>query len=109
MNIAENMVRLQQQLIERRARPQTIAMLDRYITLAENVGGNEYASQLRVLQRLMRAPEAIKDTAIYNDLAGLEEQLEGVREQNAREREALDARPLTKPKKYYKEQKNRKK
>lgn len=109
MNIAENMVRLQQQLIERRAKPQTIAMLDRYITLAQQVGGNEYASQLRVLQRLMRAPEAAKDTSIYNDLAGLEEQLEGVRDQNAREREALEARPIPKTKKYYKEHKNRKK
>jgi hypothetical protein len=108
VNIAENMVRLQQKLIERRAKPQTVAMLDRYITLAERVGGNEYSTQLRVLQRLMRSPEAIKDTAIYNDLAGLEEELEEVREQNAREREALEARPLPKTKKYYKQQKNRK-
>ncbi|MDP9383036.1 MAG: hypothetical protein M3Q29_23440 [Chloroflexota bacterium] len=108
MNIAENMVRLQQRLIERRAKPQTVAMLDRYITLAQQMGGNEYTSQLRVLQRLMRAPEAAKDTTIYNDLVGLEEELEGVREQNAREREAFESRPIPKPKKFYKERDRKK-
>jgi hypothetical protein len=108
MNIAENMIRLQQRLIERRAKPQTVAMLDRYISLAEQMGGNEYTSQLRVLQRLMRAPEAAKDTSIYNDLVGLEEELEGIREQNAREREAFEARPIPKTKKYYKQRDQRK-
>ena len=107
MNIAENMVRLQQRLIERRAKPQTMAMLDKYINLAQQVGGNEHTSQLRVLHRLMRSPEASTDTSIYNDLAGLEEELEGIREEHAREREALDARPLPKLKKYYKQQRER--
>lgn len=108
MNIAENMIRLQQKLIERRARPQTVAMLDRYISLAEQVGGNEHSTELRVLQRLMRAPEAAKDTGIYNDLVGLEEELEGVRERQQREREAMEARPVPKLKKYYKQQKEHK-
>ncbi len=107
MNISESMVRLQRQLIDRRARPQTIAMLDKYISLAERVGGNEHSSPLRVLQRLMKSPEASRDTGIYNDLAGLEEELEAQREGNAREREALEARPLPKPKKYYKQQHDR--
>ena len=103
MNVAENMVRIQQRMIERRAKPQTVAMLDRYITLAERMGGNEHVSQLKVLQRLMRAPEAASDTAIYNDLVGLEEELQVARDEREREREALDARPIPKTKKYYKE------
>lgn len=107
MNIAETMVRLQQQLIDRRARPQTIQMLDKYITLAERAGGNEHSSQLRVLHRLMRTPEAAQDTSVYNDLAGIEEELEVYREEQAREREALEARPTPKFKKYYKQQKER--
>ncbi len=108
MNIAENLVRIQQRLIEKRARPQTVAMLDRYITLAEQASGSEHTSQLRVLHRLLRSPEASQDTAIYNDLVGLEEELEAYREEAAREREALEARPLPKTKKYYKQQRNRK-
>lgn len=108
MNIAENMIRLRQKLNERAARPQTIAMVDRYISLAEQVGGSEHSTELRVLQRLMRAPEASRDTGIYNDLAGLEEELEGVRERLQREREAVEARPIPKLKKYYKQQKERK-
>ena len=103
MNIADSMARLQGRLIERRAQPRTIQMLDKYILIAQQAGGSEHTSELRVLQRLMRAPEAAKDTAIYNDLAGVEEVLEGVREQNQREREILDARPIPKPKKFYKE------
>ena len=107
MNIAENMVRLRQQLQERKASPRTLAMVDKYISLAEKVGGSEHTSQLRVLQRLLRAPESSSDTAIYNDLVGLEEELEAVRDENAREREALDARPMPKLKKFYKQQKER--
>lgn len=107
MNIADNMTRIQQRLIERKAKPPTLAMLDRYITLAERAGGAEHSSQLRVLHRLMRTPEAARDTTIYNDLAGLEEELEVVREENAKEREALESRPVPKLKKYYKEQKQR--
>ncbi len=108
LNIAENMTRLQEQLVSRHAKPQTLAMVDKYITLAQRMGGNEHTSQLRVLQRLMRAPEAAKDTTIYNDLAGLEEVLDGIRAENAREREALENRPIPKTKKFYKEQKARK-
>ncbi len=108
MNIAENMTRLQEQLVSRQAKPQTIAMVDKYLSLAQRMGGNEHTSQLRVLQRLMRAPEAAKDTTIYNDLAGLEEVLDGIREVNAREREAMENRPISKTKKFYKEQKARK-
>ena len=107
MNISENMARLQQRLIERKAKPQTIAMIDKYITLAQQVGGNEHTSQLRVLHRLMRSPEASRDTTIYNDLVGLEEELEGIRAEQAREREALEARPMPKLKKFYKQQKER--
>lgn len=108
MNIAENIVRLQERLVERKASTQTIRMLDRYRSLAEQAGGNEHSSQLRVLHRLMRSPEATRDTSIYNDLAGLEEELEVAREEIVREKEALEARPMPKLKKYYKQQKNRK-
>lgn len=107
MNIAENMVRLQRRLIERGARPQTVRMLDKYITLAERAGGSEHSTGLRVLQRLMRAPEATQDTAVYNDLVGLEEELEGAREQSQRERELLESKPLPKLKKYYKQHKDK--
>ena len=106
MNVVDNMIRLQQRLIERRAKPQTVAMLDQYITLAQRVGGNEHTSQLKVLHRLMRTPEANRDTAIYNDLAGIEEELESARDELAREREAIEARPMPKLHKYYKNRKD---
>ena len=104
MNIAENMGRLRDQLRHRGAKPQTIAMVDKYLALAQRVGGSEHSTGLKVLQRLMRAPEAAADTAIYNDLVGLEEELEAVRQENQREREAIEARPIPKPKKFYKQQ-----
>ena len=106
MNIAENLVRLQQRLIDRRAKPQTIAMVDKYISLAERAGGSEHSSQLKVLHRLMRSPDASQDTSIYNDLVGLEEELQAHREEQARERETLESRPMLKPKKFYQQQRD---
>jgi len=108
VNIAENLVRLKLRLVDKQAQPHTLEMLDKYITLAQKAGGSEHSTQLRVLHRLMRAPEAARDTTIYNDLVGLEEELEAYREASAREREAMEARPLPKTKKFYKQQRERK-
>lgn len=102
------MERIRERLRERDADATTISMLNKYIGLAQQVGGSEHSTQLRVLQRLMRTPEADRDMSIYNDLAALEEELEGIREANAREREALEARPLPKARKFYKQQKRKK-
>jgi hypothetical protein len=96
---------LQKRLRERGATPRTLAVIDKYKGLAERVAGNEHTTQLRVLQKLLRAPEAARDTTIYNDLVGLEEELEAVRDEHRREREALEARPIPKLKKHYKQQK----
>ncbi len=105
MNIADSMINLRQRLAARHARPGTLAMVDKYLQMAEQVGGSEHSSPLKVLHRLMRTPEASRDVGIYDDLVGLEAELEEARQETAREREAMESRPLPKTKKYYKQRK----
>jgi hypothetical protein len=56
---------------------------------------------------LLKTPLASQNVRVYNDLTRLEEQLATRADAAAREREALDARPMPKSKKFYKQQRER--
>ncbi|ACZ41995.1 hypothetical protein Tter_1079 [Thermobaculum terrenum ATCC BAA-798] len=108
MNIYSNMLRIKERLQARSASPQTLKMMDKYISLASKVAGSEHTSTLRVLSELMKTPEALGNMSIYNDLAALEEELQQERIEIQKEREQIESRPIPKPKKYYKQHKNKK-
>jgi hypothetical protein len=56
---------------------------------------------------LMRTPEAHKNSAVYNDLTLIEEQLGVATAAAMAEREREEARPVPKDKKFYKAQRER--
>jgi hypothetical protein len=109
MNVVEGLQTLRRRLDERGADPATLKHVDQIMQRAAlpAAAGANAPSLLQLVRMLMRHPTAASDNRVYNDLAGLEEQIENAaaiyREQQARE----DARPVPKTKKYYKELKER--
>src|SRR5918992_14568 len=59
-------------------------------------------SLLQLGRMLMRSPAANADPVVYNDFVRIEADLESRAEQMRAEREAEEARPIPKTKKYYK-------
>ncbi|GBD20244.1 hypothetical protein HRbin28_00684 [bacterium HR28] len=109
MYLTDALQRIRQRLVENRARPETLALVDRVLATAERAGGEQaqVRSLLELVRRLMRTPEANSNVAIYDDLAVLEEQLAQQAAQAAAARAQQEERPLPKPKKYYRELKER--
>ncbi len=108
MYLTDALQRIRQRLVENRARPETLALVDSVLATAERAGGDQaqVRSLLELVRRLMRTPQANSNIAIYDDLAVLEEQLvQQAAQAAARAQEA--ERPLPKPKKYYRELKER--
>ena len=66
-------------------------------------------SLVQLVRMLARQPAASSNTRIYNDLVGLEEQLQNATAAIRAEREADESRPQPKLKKFYKEQKAKEK
>ena len=65
-------------------------------------------SLLQLVRMLIRSPVANADPVVYNDFVKLEEELEIRSDEFRARREAEDAKPVPKLKKFYKEQKDRK-
>lgn len=64
-------------------------------------------SLLQLVRMLMRSPASNADPKVYNDFVRLEEQLERRSEEVRAIREAEEARPIPKTKKFYKDQKKK--
>ena len=62
-------------------------------------------SLVQLVRMLARQPVASSNTRVYNDLVGLEEQLQNASAVIRAEREAEESRPQPKLKKFYKDQK----
>lgn len=109
MYLVEALQRVRQRLIDNQARPETIRLVDSVLQTAERQGGEQaqVRSQLELVRRLMRTPAANANIGIYDDLAVLEEQLVQAAAQAAAAREAEESRPLPKPKKYYRQLKEK--
>ncbi|MCX7623391.1 MAG: hypothetical protein N2Z82_06550 [Thermomicrobium sp.] len=109
MYLTDALQRIRQRLLENQARPETLALVDNVLATAERAGGDQaqVRSLLELVRRLMRTPQANSNIAIYDDLAVLEEQLTQQAAQAAAARAQEAERPLPKPKKYYRELKER--
>jgi len=109
MYLVDALQRVRQRLLENQARPETIQLVDGVLQTAERQGGEQaqVRSLLELVRRLMRTPAANANVGIYDDLAVLEEQLVAAASQAAAAREAEESRPLPKPKKYYRQLKEK--
>ncbi|MDI3342015.1 MAG: hypothetical protein QJR03_15950 [Sphaerobacter sp.] len=109
MNILDGLERIRERLEANQARPETLRLVDTIAKTASQPGANQaqVRSLLELVRRLMRTPAANSNVGVYDDLALLEEQLATAAAEAAARREALDNRPIPKPKKYYRELKER--
>ena len=110
MNVVDSLERVRAMLEANGAEPVTLQAVDAVLANADRLSGGSAPrapSLLQVTRMLQRTPAASRDVRVYNDPTRLEEQLAARAETAAREREALDARPLPKSKKFYKAQKER--
>jgi hypothetical protein len=111
MNVRDGLLEIRERLVENGASAKTLALVDGVVQRAStpSAAGANANSLLQLTRMLMRSPVADANPDVYDDLiqieAGLEQRAEAFRAQ----READDARPLPKTKKYYKDLKTSKK
>ncbi len=108
MRVVQGLATIRERLVDNHAIPQTLATVDAYIRRAEGTDANA-PSLTQLVRMLMRTQEAHKNSAIYNDLVLLEEQLEGATAIAMAERAREEARPMPKDKKFYTAQREREK
>ncbi len=109
MNVLDGLQQIRERLVENDAQDATLATVDLFIKraalpAAKNASVN---SQLQLVRMLMRTPDSNNNVRVYNDLVRLEEEMEAGAAQAQQRRDAEEARPVPKTKKYYKEQKER--
>lgn len=111
MNVLDGLRTIRERLIERNADPATIAVVDQIMKRAALPAAASASSNslLQLVRMLARTPAANANVKIYNDLVGLEEELD-VAASAVRERKAAEeSKPVPKTKKYYKDLKEREK
>ena len=111
MNVLDGLQTIRERLVENGADPATLATVDLFIKRAALPAAKNAAaaSSLQLVRMLMRTPDANSNVRVYNDLVRLEEEMEGSAAQAQARREAEDAKPVPKTRKYYKELKEREK
>ena len=109
MNVIEGLRTIKQRLDENDAEPATMAHVDQILKRASvpSVGNASAQSLLQLTRMLMRHPTASSNSAVYNDLALLEEQLESSAISVAQRAQEEADKPMPKSKKYYKELKEK--
>ena len=109
MNVIEGLRTVRQRLVDNGAKEATIVHVDQIIKRASvpSVGNASAQSLLQLTRMLMRHPTASSNSAVYNDLALLEEQLEASAVDGARRAAEEAEKPMPKTKKYYKELKEK--
>lgn len=106
MRVTDGLTTIRERLAQNGAIPQTLSMVDTYIERARGTDASA-PSLTQLVKMLMRTPEAHKNSAVYNDLTLIEEQLNTATAAAMAEREREDARPMPKDKKFYKAQRER--
>ena len=111
MNVIEGLRTIRQRLDENGASDATMAHVADILKRASvpSVGNASAQSLLQLTRMLMRHPTAATNSFVYNDLALLEEQLEGSAIATARRAAEEAAKPVPKTHKYYKELKEKEK
>jgi hypothetical protein len=110
VNVLEGLKSIRGRLEENGADAATIQLVDQIARRASLPAAQNANAQslLQLVRMLARSPAANANTRVYNDLVGLEEQLQATAATVRAQREEEDSRPVPKLKKYYKEQKSKK-
>jgi hypothetical protein len=109
MNVREGLEEIKRRLEGQGARPATLQAVDLILRRAALPAASAApdTSLLKLVRMLMRTPAANTDTGVYNDLARLEEELEGFAAAHRERAAAEEARPVPKSRKHYKELRDR--
>lgn len=109
MNVQEGLGEVRRRLIENRAQPDSIKVVDAIMQRASlpAASGASATSLLQLVRMLMRTPVASSKPSVYNDFVKIEADLESHAEEIRAIRDEEDRRPLPKTKKYYKDQKKK--
>jgi hypothetical protein len=104
MNIYEQLQAVRSDLLAQKARPQSIAVIDKMLSLASAEQDSGLSvSRLQVLRHVMRMPDVLNNEDVRLDFLGLEGDLEEAAAQRAETGPAYeDADRRPKLKKYYK-------
>ncbi len=108
MRVVEGLTIIRERLADNGAISATLNAVDSYITRAQGTDASA-RSLLELTRMLMRTQEAHKNSAVYNDLTLIEEQLTSAAAVSQSEREREEARPTPKLKKDYKVQREKEK
>lgn len=103
MRVTDGLLMIRERLVDNRAIADSTSMVDAYLRRAEGTDASA-RSLMELVRMLMRTPEAHKNSAVYNDLTLLEEQLTDASAIAQAERAREEARPTPKLKKEYKAQ-----
>ena len=111
MNVIEGLRSIKQRLDENGASDATMAHVNEILKRASvpSAGSASAQSLLQLTRMLMRHPTAATNSAVYNDLALLEEQLEGSAVAMAARAAEEASKPMPKTHKYYKDLKDKQK
>lgn len=104
MKVQEGLQEIRNRLIDNDAQPSSIQVVDLILQRASLPAASSASatSLLQLVRMLMRSPVANADPTVYNDFVRIEAELENRAEEYRAIREADDARPTPKHKKYYK-------
>ncbi len=104
MRVQEGLQQIRERLVEQDASQDTLKLVDGILKRASLPAAESATavSLLQLIRMLMRSPQASANPAIYNDLVGLEGELEARSMEHRARIDAEDARPMPKLKKHYK-------
>jgi hypothetical protein len=110
MNVKDGLQDIRARLIENGASKGAVQTVDAVITRASLPAAQSATapSLLQLVRMLMRSSAANADPVIYNDFVRIESDLESRAEQMRAVRDAEDAKPIPKTKKFYKNLKDKK-
>lgn len=109
MNVQEGLGEIRRRLVENKAQPETIQVVDLILQRASlpAASGASATSLLQLVRMLQRNPVANSKPAVYNDLVKVESDLETQAEEFRAIKAAEEGRPIPKTKKFYKDQKRK--
>ncbi len=109
MNVRQGLEEIKRRLEDQGAQPATLQAVDLILRRAAlpAAAAAPDTSLLKLTRMLMRTPAANTNTAVYNDLVRLEEELEGHAAAHRERAAAEEARPVPKSRKHYKELRER--
>jgi hypothetical protein len=109
MNVKEGLLEIRGRLVENGASAKTLKVVDLVLQRASLPAAQEASagSLLQLTRMLMRTPVANADPLVYDDLVQVEAALEHRADEFRVQREAEDAKPIPKTKKFYKDKKGK--